>query len=128
MSHIMRAQKLLTRHKLRIRNKRFFSENKLQPVVVWIWISFLKNLFNWRLITLQYCIGFAIHQHESATGDMNILTVGLVLLDNVSGEKTWTHPSIFHYIWGLNLNQKFCWFAFKIDLSDHFNFFPINKG
>ena len=25
------------------------------------------NLFNWRLITLQYCIGFAIHQHESAT-------------------------------------------------------------
>ena len=26
------------------------------------------NLFNWRIITLQYCIGFAIHQHESATG------------------------------------------------------------
>jgi len=24
--------------------------------------------FNWRLITLQYCIGFVIHQHESATG------------------------------------------------------------
>ena len=24
--------------------------------------------FNWRLITLQYCIVFAIHQHESATG------------------------------------------------------------
>ena len=24
--------------------------------------------FNWRLITLQYCIGFAIHQHKSATG------------------------------------------------------------
>ena len=24
--------------------------------------------FNRRLITLQYCIGFAIHQHESATG------------------------------------------------------------
>ena len=23
--------------------------------------------FNWRLITLQYCIAFAIHQHESAT-------------------------------------------------------------
>ena len=23
--------------------------------------------FNWRLIALQYCIGFAIHQHESAT-------------------------------------------------------------
>ena len=24
--------------------------------------------FNWRLITLQYCIDFAIHQHESAMG------------------------------------------------------------
>ena len=24
--------------------------------------------FNWRLITLQYCSGFAIHWHESATG------------------------------------------------------------
>ena len=33
--------------------------------------SFLKYkyiYFNWRLITLQYCIGFAIHQRESATG------------------------------------------------------------
>ena len=26
------------------------------------------NLHNWRLITFQYCIGFAIHQHESSTG------------------------------------------------------------
>ena len=24
--------------------------------------------FNWRLITLQYCIGFAIHQHGSTRG------------------------------------------------------------
>ena len=24
--------------------------------------------FNWRLITLQYCIGFATHRHESTTG------------------------------------------------------------
>ena len=27
-----------------------------------------KIYFNWRLITLQYCIGFAKHQHESTTG------------------------------------------------------------
>ena len=26
--------------------------------------------FNWRLITLQYCIRFAIHQHESAMLNM----------------------------------------------------------
>ena len=31
---------------------------------------YLKKIIycNWRLITLQYCIGFAIHWHESATG------------------------------------------------------------
>ena len=29
---------------------------------------YLFIYFNWRLITLQYCIDFAIHQHESATG------------------------------------------------------------
>ena len=31
-------------------------------------LKFKFIYFNWRLITLQYCIGFAIHQHESATG------------------------------------------------------------
>ena len=38
-------------------------------------MNFVKSLclfiflnFNWRLITLQYCIGFAIHQHVTATG------------------------------------------------------------
>ena len=30
--------------------------------------DFFIFYFNWRLITLQYCIDFAIHQHESATG------------------------------------------------------------
>ena len=42
--------------------------------IVSFWIInlyFLKYkfiYFNWRLITLQYYIGFAIHQHESTTG------------------------------------------------------------
>ena len=31
-------------------------------------IFFKFIYFNWRLIILQYCIGFAIHWHESATG------------------------------------------------------------
>ena len=34
-------------------------------------ISFFKYkfiYFNWRLITLQYCVGFAIYEHESAMG------------------------------------------------------------
>ena len=33
-----------------------------------IFLKYKFIYFNWRLITLQYCIGFAIHQHESATG------------------------------------------------------------
>ena len=34
-----------------------------------VWVFLYKFIFfNWRLITLQYCIGFAIDQHESAMG------------------------------------------------------------
>ena len=33
-----------------------------------LFIKYKFIYFNWRLITLQYGIGFAIHQHESATG------------------------------------------------------------
>jgi len=35
---------------------------------IFIFLKFKFIYFNWRLITLQYCIGFAIHQHESAMG------------------------------------------------------------
>ena len=33
-----------------------------------LFFKFKFIYFNWRLITLQYCISFAIHQHESTTG------------------------------------------------------------
>ena len=53
----------------------FFNRYRLFHIVIWGWITyhfFFKKYkfiyFNWRLITLQYCIGFAVHQHESATG------------------------------------------------------------
>ena len=36
--------------------------------IFFIFLKFECIYFNWRLITLQYCIGFAIHQHESAMG------------------------------------------------------------
>ena len=40
-----------------------------EPVNTFIlFLKFKFIYFNWRLITLQYCIGFAIRQHESATG------------------------------------------------------------
>ena len=40
----------------------------LNKLIVNLFFSFFKIYFNWRLITLQYCIGFAIHQHKSAMG------------------------------------------------------------
>ena len=36
--------------------------------VLFLFIYLFIYFFNWRLITLQYCIGFVIHQHESAMG------------------------------------------------------------
>ena len=39
--------------------------------------------FNCRLITLQYCIGFAIHQHESATGALKYFECGGMNIDFV---------------------------------------------
>ena len=41
----------------------------LQTYLVFILFFKYKFIyFYWRLITLQYCISFAIHQHESTTG------------------------------------------------------------
>ena len=39
-----------------------------EVVLIILKITLEILLFNQRLITLQYCIGFAIHQHESTTG------------------------------------------------------------
>ena len=41
---------------------------RLFCLFVCLFVCFKFIYFNWRLIILQYCIGFAIHQHESATG------------------------------------------------------------
>ena len=39
-----------------------------QPGIFFFFFLYKFIYFSWRLITLQYCIGFAIHQHESTTG------------------------------------------------------------
>ena len=41
---------------------------KLSAEELMLFLKYKFIYFNWRLITLQYCIGFAIHQHESTTG------------------------------------------------------------
>ena len=41
---------------------------QLRMKIMFLFLNFKFIYFNWRLITLQYCIGFAIHQYESTTG------------------------------------------------------------
>ena len=59
-------------------------------------ITLFKNkkfiYFNWRLITLQYCIGFAIHQHESAMSVHMFPIVNLLCLP--SHTIPLGHPSV----------------------------------
>ena len=46
------------------------SQEETEEQMVGSFLLFFKYkfiYFNWRLITIQYCIDFAIHQHESAT-------------------------------------------------------------
>ena len=46
----------------------FFSNCFRCKVRLSIFFKYKFIYFNWRLITLQYCIGFAIHQDESTMG------------------------------------------------------------
>ena len=56
----------------------YITTGKTIALNIWTFLNKMMSLpffkkykfiyFNWRLITLQYCIGFAIHQHESTTG------------------------------------------------------------
>ena len=51
--------------------------------------------FNWRLITLQYCVGFAIHQHESATG-VHVFPILNPPSSSLPEPSQYTSPILYH--------------------------------
>ena len=87
-------------------------------------LSTLKNIykfiyFNWRLITLQYCIGFAIHQHEPAMGVYVCLWLYFPYLKLVL-----VHGPIYLKTWNLFFHryqdcQKGSWYTNRIGWNNH---------
>ena len=81
--------------------------------------------FNWRLITLHYCIGFAIHQHESATG-IHVIPILNPPPTSFPVPSLWVIPvyqpqasSIMHRTWTGDSFHIWCYTCFNAILPNH---------
>ena len=91
------------------------------------WITTQANFiyFNWRLITLQYCIGFARDPHESTTG-IHVFPILNPLSYSLPVPSLWVisvyqpqASSIMHWTWTGNLFHIWYYTCFNSILSNH---------
>ena len=88
-------------------------------------LIFIYIYFNWRLITLQYCIGFVIHQHESATG-IHVFPILNPPPSSLPVPSLWVvsvhqpqASSIMHWTWTGDLFHIWYYTCFKAILPNH---------
>ena len=114
---------------VRLGTKTCWKEEKnhifLLKKVFFLFLKYKFIHFNWRLITLQYCIGFAIHQHESTMG-VHVLPILNPTPTSLPVPSLWVIPvhqpqesSILHRTWTGNSFRIWYYTCFNAILPNH---------